>query len=232
MSAKSQPTETQISAFYRAALIGLRFLDDTQDRANRFGPDADARWASFQGHLHAGDRINILCRDAAVTYGPAFAPSIVFDTEGVAPDEAFGPDWECVEDRLARKLWAAAEAQTRHDGQTAIAAAAEALGITTTPVDGTIAELDAASKVLVGGMSAIAAVATAFAGDPALRWAEQVTVVADTPAARQLAGLAAVFLKTDRATTLVAPSDAPDATARIVSADASDAVAGALRGQG
>ena len=55
MSPKNQPAEDSIEVFYRASLIGLRFLDDQQDRASRFGPDADARWRSFQGHLHVGE---------------------------------------------------------------------------------------------------------------------------------------------------------------------------------
>ena len=229
MSADHQPSEHRIEAFYRAALIGLRYLDDQQDRASRFGPDADARWNSFQGHLHAGDRINILCRDAAVTYGAAFAPSVVFDTDGVAPDEAFGPDWPGVEQRVAKKLWAEAEALPKHDTAAALDAAATTLGLSPTPIDGDLTQLTAATKVAVGGLTAIAATARAFDANPALRWAEQVTVVADTPPARQLAGLAAVFLKTDRPTTLASPAATPDATATIVSADASGAVSAALR---
>jgi len=146
MPTEYQPSEHRIEAFYRAALIGLRYLDDQQDRASRFGADADARWNSFQGHLHTGDRINILCRDAAVTYGAAFAPSLIFDTDGVAPDEAFGPDWPGVEDRVAKKLWSNAEAAPRHDTTAAIEATADLLGLTAAPIEGDVTNLDASSS--------------------------------------------------------------------------------------
>lgn len=62
-------TSVAVERFYRAALIGLRFLDSAQARPTRFGRDADAHWGDFQGHLQLSDRIDILCRDAAVKWG-------------------------------------------------------------------------------------------------------------------------------------------------------------------
>ena len=81
-------------AFYAAAVAGLRALDARERTARRFGPDADTRWSSFKGALTDADRIDLLLRDAAVTWGAAFSASEVFDLFGLAPDEPFGPDWK------------------------------------------------------------------------------------------------------------------------------------------
>ena len=61
-------------AFYVAAVIGLRALDARESTPRRFGPDAEARWTQFAGALGVGDRIDILLRDAAGTWGAAFSP--------------------------------------------------------------------------------------------------------------------------------------------------------------
>ena len=42
-------TFKQRSAFYSAAVLGLRALDARETTARRFGPDAEARWAQFAG---------------------------------------------------------------------------------------------------------------------------------------------------------------------------------------
>ncbi len=59
------------AAFYGAAVLGLRALDARETTPRRLGADAEARWTQFAGALGAGDRIDILLRDAAGTWGSA-----------------------------------------------------------------------------------------------------------------------------------------------------------------
>jgi hypothetical protein len=86
--------------------LGLHALDARERTARRFGADADARWTQFAGALGAGDRIDILLRDAAGTWGAAFSPSECFGFFGLADDEPFGPDWGGIDDGAAKKLLA------------------------------------------------------------------------------------------------------------------------------
>lgn len=212
--------------FYRAALIGLRFFDAQQKQPTRFGSGPDARWSSFAGHLHAGDRIDLLCRDASVSWGPAFSAAVVFGFEGVAPDEPFGPEWPGLEDRVARRLWAEAEGLPAQSASEALEAAHRAL-VTSS---GTAALPDAilpSSKLAVAGLDAIAAVGARFIADDTLRWEDQVVVVADQPAERQLGGLVALLCGAGRPSSLAAAGPAPDREP-VVSSDASDTVRRAL----
>jgi hypothetical protein len=92
-------------AFYAAALVGLRALDARERTPRRFGPDADARWGQFRGALTDSDRLDLLLRDAAVTWGPAFSPVETFGYFGLTRDEALGPDWRSLPgDRAARLI--------------------------------------------------------------------------------------------------------------------------------
>ncbi len=76
----------QRESFYAAALAGLRALDGRERRPRRFGPDADARWQNFCGHLSLAERVDLLIRDAAVTWQAAFSPAIVFRLPYLASD--------------------------------------------------------------------------------------------------------------------------------------------------
>src|SRR5262245_40404064 len=111
------------SAFYGAAVIGLRALDARESTPRRFGPDADARWMQFAGALGAGDRIDILLHDAAGTWGTAFSPSECFGHFGLADDEPFGPDWVGIDDHAAKRLLAG------HDARATLEHIAEGLGL-------------------------------------------------------------------------------------------------------
>jgi len=190
--------------FYRAALVGLRVLEAETRR--RFGADADARWKGFAGHLRTIDRIDLLLRDAAVTWGPAFSGALVFQLPGLAPDEAFGPDWPQLTEDAARRLWKTAQAAQPGD---LLAQAAAALALQTKEIpdcDG----LTPATRLLVTGAGAILAAARAFKEDERLSWAEQVAVIAARPTERQLAGLAAVILGARGHTRLISPDhDSP-----------------------
>lgn len=203
-----------VQGFYRAALIGLRCLDAAQERASRFGPGPDAGWNGFRGHLGAADRIDLLCRDAAVKWQAAFSPARVFGLSGLAPDEPFGPNWQGLDDhQQATALWR--EVETLEEFAAAaslrrISAALELPPLSSSPSATWAASLHGMTghtQALVGGAAAILALAHIIAKRDDLRWSQQVTVVAERPAVRQLAGLVAPVLGAGAATRLVRVED-------------------------
>jgi hypothetical protein len=185
------------AAFYGAAVLGLRALDARERTARRFGADADTRWMQFAGALGAGDRLDILLRDAAGTWGAAFSPSECFGLFGLAADEPFGPDWGGIDDHAAKKLLADASGAATFDS------VAATLGVKPAPV--AFPQLTPSTKLVVAGGAALVSVAKAFSGNTALSWTDQVVVLADKPAWRQLAGLAAVVLGARGRTVIVRP---------------------------
>ncbi|NMO16000.1 hypothetical protein HPC49_04000 [Pyxidicoccus fallax] len=190
-------TSQERTAFYSAAVVGLRALDARERTARRFGADADARWTQFAGALGPGDRLDILLRDAAGTWGAAFSPSACFGFFGLADDEPFGPDWGGIDDHTAKRLLAEA------NGPPTLDHVASALGVKSASVS--VPPLTSATKLVIAGGAALVAVAKAFAEDRALSWTDQVVAVADNAAFRQLAGLAAVLLGARGRTVIVRP---------------------------
>ncbi len=201
-------SDPERDAFYAAALVGLRALEGRERRPRRFGADADARWRSFRGHLGLGERIDLLVRDAAVTWPAAFSPAVVFRLPYLAADEPFGPDWVNLGPPQAEGLWHSA------DGTPDLGACARALGVGETDV--ARPDLAPTSRLVAAGGSAVLALARRFAARPDLSWPDQVLVVAERPANRQLAGLVAPVLGTLAPTRLVAPG--PDVGAVLKSA--------------
>jgi hypothetical protein len=184
------------SAFYGAAVFGLRALDARERTARRFGADAEARWTQFAGALGAGDRLDILLRDAAGTWGAAFSPSECFGFFGLAADEPFGPDWGGIDDRAAKRLIA------EPDAPASLEHIAYSLGVkASVPVP----QLAPSTKLVVAGGTAVVSVAKVFSENTALSWTDQVVVLADKPAWRQLAGLTAVVLGARGRTVIVRP---------------------------
>lgn len=201
MTAKLLGT-TEVSAFYRAALLGLRALDAREASPRRLGSDADARWVQFAGALGAGDRIDILLRDAAGTWGAAFSPSECFGFFGLADDEPFGPDWVGIDDHAAKRLLA------ERDAPPTLERIADDLGLKVGNV--VVPPVSPSTKLVVAGGAAIASVARVFRENKALSWTDQVVVVADNAAWRQLAGLAAVLIGARGRTALVRPTEGTD----------------------
>jgi hypothetical protein len=199
-------TFEQRSAFYWAAMLGLRALDARETTARRFGPDAEARWAQFAGALGAGDRIDILLRDAAGTWGAAFSPSECFGLFGLADDEPFGPDWDGIDGPAAKRLLADVSGTATLD-QVANVLSVKSMSVHVPP-------LTPSTKLIVAGGGAIVAVAKAFAESRALSWTDQVVVTAAVPAFRQLAGLCAVLVGARGRTTLTRPSGNMDGELR------------------
>lgn len=194
----SPPSSQDCAAFYGAAVLGLRALDARERTPRRFGADADARWKQFAGALGAGDRIDILLRDAAGTWGAAFSPSECFGFFGLADDEPFGPDWGGIDDQAAKKLLA------DPSGSPSLGSVADALGVKATNV--VVPPLSPSTKLVVAGGAAFVAVAKAFAENRALSWTDQVVAIAEKGAFRQLAGLVAVLLGARGRTVIVRPS--------------------------
>lgn len=180
------PSSQQRAAFYAAAVLGLRALDGREGTARRFGADAEGRWAQFAGALTAGDRLELLLRDAAGTWGAAFSPAECFGFSGLADDEPFGPGWGGIDESAAKRLLTG-PADPATIGHVAAALGVEAASVPVPPIT-------PATKLVVAGGAALVAVAQAFAGDARLSWTDQVVAVADKAAFRQLAGLAAVVL--------------------------------------
>jgi hypothetical protein len=213
-SIEAAPREAR-EAFYGAAVVGLRALDAREQTPRRFGAEANARWEQFRGSLGPADRIDILLRDAAVTWGVSFSPALAFGLFGLADDEPFGPDWRGITDDRAKRLLADATA-------TDLATAARELGVK--PLSVQVPSLTTSTRVIVAGGAAILAVAEAFKATPALSWADQVVVVATGAPHRQLAGLAAVAINAQRKTALVRPGENVAEILRSVSIPQVDAV--------
>ncbi len=211
--------------------MGLRAIEDTESTDRRFGHNADARWASFRGHLGTAERIDLLVRDAAVKWGSAFSPATIFRLPGLASDEPFGPDWASLPELEANRLWASGGRPT------SIEAAAEALGIKPSTVD--LPTISPSTRLIVGGGAAIISVASHFERNRSLSWADQVLVVAEKPEHRQLAGLVApllyatgptlLVLPLEDATTVIRKAGFPSGGVGVVSPDAAGSVQAFVR---
>lgn len=202
----SPPTSQDRAAFYGAAVPGLRALDARETAPRRFGTDADARWAQLAGALGLGDRIDILLRDAAGTWGAAFSPSECFGFFGLADDEPFGPDWGGIDDHAAKRLL------SEPDAPATLEHIAYGLGVKAASVP--VPPVTPSTKLVVAGGAAILSVAEVFAENKALSWTDQVVVVADQAAWRQLAGLAAVLLGARGRTVLVRATEGAERALR------------------
>lgn len=190
--------EKERHAFYEASLRALRFVDARAPSKRRFGPEADAMWKNFKGHLTAADRVDILLRDADIETGGAFGARVAFGMKGVAEDDAFGAEWTPLVPRVADELYrqiSTAPVASSVGAALAECARAWLLELRLRPV----ATPKAADKLLIAGPSEVASVAAAFEGQDALSFADQVTVIATEPMHRHIAVLAAALLRCRRA---------------------------------
>ncbi len=199
MTSTDTITDSARVAFYKAGLLGLRALDQQERAARRLGPDADHHWAEFAGSLDAADRVDLLFRDAAVTWRAAFSPAAAFALPGLAPDEPFGPDWKSLTPGEARRTLAEVPANAD------LKAAAAALDVGSESI--AIPALSPRDRVVVVGAAAVASLAAHFMTTPSLSWADQVVVASSSPNGRQLAGLAAVFLRAGSSTRVTEPTE-------------------------
>jgi hypothetical protein len=194
-------TTADRSAYYTAALSLLRFVEARSPSNRRFGSDADALWNGFAGGLRTSDRIDILLRDADGAWPCAFAARAAFGLRAVAEDDAFGANWASLDPMAGEKAWKSA---LQSSTPATVDEAIESLGTAWDAKAGpaSLPALSPSTKLLIGGLSAIAAAVSAFAANDALVWDRQVVVVADAPAERQLAAAAAAILNLTKPTTL------------------------------
>jgi hypothetical protein len=196
-------------AFYEASLRALRYVETRSPTGRRFGPDADAMWRTFRGHLTAADRIELLLRDADAEYPGSFGARKAYALRGVGDDDAFGPNWPRPAATDADALWRRVLAEpVPSDPRAAISACAAALGASLRPV--ALPKITATTRLLIAGPSAIASVAVAFASGRDLAWADQVRCVASPPAHRQLALLCAALIGAKPTAVLAASEPLPD----------------------
>lgn len=204
-AAKINPQD--IERYYRAALLGLQALDESERVAPRFGPEADARWRALHGELEARDRLELLLRDAAKTQPTAFAPRVLFALPGLSGDEPLGKDFRGASEALAAELLRAAAAKPAPMTLRALLEeAARIWGLAPAPVDeASLATLQQASRVVAAGAGAVIALAAAMADRAGFDLADQVLLVSETPAVRQLLGLAVAWKRSNRPVWLLSP---------------------------
>lgn len=199
--------EKERRAYYDAALRALRFVESKSPSKRRFGPEADAMWKSFRGHLTAADRIDMMLRDADIEAGGAYGARVAFGMRGVAEDDAFGAEWTPLRPVDADTLYRTVNGDPVESTVAgALAACARAWSIELS----SLAEKAprAAEKILVVGPSAVLAIGKHFDGETTLSFADQVTCIATPPAHRHVAALAAALLRSRKAPTILSSSDA------------------------
>jgi len=207
-SPMSTPDPETRQSFYTSALVCLRFLEQRKVTGRRFGPDADALWGAFCGHLTTADRIDVLLRDADAEWPGSFGARTAFALRALAEDEPFGAEWPSLDPIDAEALWRRLPELSPASGRELFAACAAAWGETLAPFDA--GPIDATAKLVVAGPSAIAATALAFAADETLSWSQQVVCVATPPPHRQLAALAAAIINALEPTRLASLDEPPE----------------------
>ncbi len=212
-----------VHAYYESALAALRYVEHRAPTNRRFGADADLLWASFHGHLQEVDRIELLVRDADAQWPGSLGARGVFGLEG-AEDDAFGQDWAPLDPVRGAELWRdTSSAPAPTSLAAALAQVVAPWGVTLKGFEPPA--ITASSRLVVAGPSAIAALAQAFEGRAELDWADQVAVVASSPAHRQLAGFVGAALNATKRVSILAATETPPTALRgrtpVVSPDAS-----------
>ena len=201
-----------VASYYAASLACLRFAEARHPTNRRFGPDADAIWESFRGHLTTADRIDLLVRDADAQWRGALAARTTFALPAVAEDEPFGVGWPGLDPVDAEELWRRVLRTPPSEGESVWSAITREWKLSPSAVD--VGTIDASAKLVVTGPSAVIALALAFSKQRDLSWSEQVTCIATPPGHRHVASLAAVFLNTTEPGRLLEATE-PRLTSRV-----------------
>lgn len=190
---QGQITHQAKLSYYAAALRCLAFVEQRRPTRRRFDAEADAKWAAFRGGLARADRIDLLIRDADAEWPGAFGARRVFALGGGSEDEPFGSGWEPLDPSDAEQIWSEVEAERASDDpQELLSRVARAWGAELWSAD--LEDITPQTRLCLVGGGAVAAAAGLFCGQKQLDWATQVTVVAESPAHRQIACLAAAIL--------------------------------------
>lgn len=185
----------ELQNFYRSGVHGLRALQDRGLGAQRFTPDADARWKAFRGELTDADRLDLLLRDGAALHPAAFSAAAVFGLPNLAADEPFGPEWSSLPPSDAGEIL---RSSPQCLGGSDAASPSQMLELLAKIWDLTLPATDVsqvvpASRVVVAGAGAIAALADHMAGRKDMDFGDQLLLVTDRPGERQLLGLASAL---------------------------------------
>lgn len=179
--------------YYRSALLLLRHIENRKPTGRRFGPDADALWASFHGDLSFPERIDLLIKDANAEWSGSFGACGVFALRVSAEDDSFDPKWLSLDPVDASEIWhEIVKAPPASNTEEALAKVAKTWGLTISPMK--IGSLDPSDRIAAVGSGAIVALAVAFENGTDLDWREQVVCVASSPGDRQLAAASAALL--------------------------------------
>lgn len=205
---------SEIESFYRTGALGLRALETREARGRRFGEHADATWRAFRGNpgeLGDADRLDLLLRDAAALHRAACAPSVVFAIPGLATDEPFGPDWPSAPATLARDLVREGTSPIDLKAPAELVEKAATLWhlvpAATASVTDAVRSIGPASRVVAAGAGAIVALTKHFQGRSDMDLADQVLLVTQRPAERQLFGLAVLALGSTSPTRFLSPGE-------------------------
>lgn len=201
-------------SYYRAGVLALRVLQDRALGPARFTPDAEARWKAFRGDLTDSDRLDLLLRDGAVQFPLALGAAAVFALPDLASDEPYGPDWTSLPPSEAGPLLREAAQRTAAGPDVrpslVLAEVARLWGIATELLPVSVTNVAAASRAVVAGPSAIAALADHMAGRTDMDFGDQLLLVTDRPAERQIFGLAAALCGSRTRPRTAGPDDSLD----------------------
>lgn len=228
--------------FYRAGVMGLCALQALGLGAERFSPNASARWRAFAGELTDSQRLDLLLRDGAARHPAAFAARSVFALAGLAHDEPFGPSWVSQLPSQAGAILREGESAAVRGSmpiRELLSALADVWGLSADEPERTaVSQINAASRLVAAGAGAIIAVAVHMQARKDCDLGDQLLVVTDQPGLRQLAGIAAAVSGSRKAPRCVTPTDRREAavaagferaTLCIVAPDAAPAEAAAAR---
>lgn len=198
----SVPTASGMLSFYGACLRALHLMEARKPSGRRFGPNADATWRAFQGHMQTRERMDLLLRDASVMYPTGFgATSVFFHMPPASEDEPFGAFWPKLDGVSAEDIWRDNQHRECATPFDSLSYCAEAWGLKLQAQP--IGAVSPSMRIVAVGPSAVASLAGVFAGSRDLDWAEQVVCVATRPDHRHIAGLAAVILDSGKQSCLV-----------------------------
>jgi len=202
-------SDRELVAFYRASMVGLRFIEHQRPSGRRFGSDADARWKALRGDLATIDRIDLMIRDASAQWPGSFGARLAFAKDNVAEDDPFGACWVSLDTLDGEEVWRWAAQPTPTTAGEALTTCATVWGLEVTRL--VLPPIEPGHSLLVLTPSAIVAVGAFFAEAGAdFDFADQVLVEATHPGERQIAGIASALANTTKPLRVVKEATAED----------------------
>lgn len=207
------PTQDSARAFYKAALAAAQHVEPGLTDLN-----ADTAWRAYGDDLPLVIRIDQVLRNLAMLYPAAFAPGPVFDLPGWYDDAPWGVGFERPPANELEALWR--NKAPPKDAEAAFAGARDAWGLR--HLDSALAlrePLSPSTQIIVAGSAATITVLTLLAEREAQSPRAQVTLIGETPAPRQLLGIACALKREQGVPRLVRPNDKADGGVKDVGLD-------------